>query len=151
MKNIFLTLFLLLGTLSIQAQEIKWLTLDEAIARQKKNPKPIFMNVYTDWYEPCKMLDNETFKDPDVIDFVNKNYYAVKFNAEGNIKLTYKGISYDNPSYDSNRRGRNSAHEFTKFLKVSGYPSMYILDKNGNVTQNVVGYKTDKELLKILE
>jgi thioredoxin-related protein len=151
MKNILLVFFLFLGTLSMQAQEIRWLTLDEALAKQKKYPKPIFMDVYTDWYEPCKMLDKETFQDPTVIDFINRNYYPVKFNAEGNSTVTYKGVSYDNPNYDPNRKGRNSAHEFTKFLQVGGYPSLYILDKNGNVTQNTVGYKSDQELLKFLK
>jgi thioredoxin-related protein len=151
MKNILLAFFLLLSTLTIQAQEIKWLALDEALARQKKNPKPIFMEVYTDWYEPCKLLDNNTFKDPTVIDVINRNYYPVKFNAEGNSKVTYKGVTYDNPNYDPNRKGRNSGHEFIKFLQVGGYPSMYILDKNGNVIQSIVGYKTHEELLKIIK
>ncbi|WP_394759466.1 thioredoxin family protein [Flavobacterium sp.] len=150
MKKIILGLFLIFGTISIQAQEIKWMTLDEALAKQKKNPKPIFMNVYTDWYAPCKMLDNETFQDAEVIDYINKNYYAVKFNAEGNSTVFFKGNKFDNPGYDPSRKGRNSAHELTTFLKVQGYPAIYIIDKGGDTQQQIVGYKTHDELLKIL-
>lgn len=150
MKKIILGLFLIFGTISIQAQEIKWMTLDEALVKQKKNPKPIFMNVYTDWYEPCKMLDKETFQDAEVIDYINKNYYAVKFNAEGNSTVFFKGNKFDNPGYDPSRKGRNSAHELTTFLKVQGYPAIYIIDKGGDTQQQIVGYKTHDELLKIL-
>ncbi|MBP9793045.1 MAG: thioredoxin fold domain-containing protein [Flavobacterium sp.] len=151
MKNIVLGLFLFLGTFSIQAQDINWMSLEEALAKQKKVAKPIFMDVYTEWCGPCKMLDKNTFKDPAVVDYVNKNYYAVKFNAEGNSKVNYQGAAFDNPGYDPNRKGRNSAHELTKHLKVPGYPSMYILDKKGNVQATVDGYKTPDELLKVLK
>ena len=150
MKKILLVLFLIIGTMSIQAQEIRWMTLDEALAKQKRNPKSIFMDVYTDWYGPCKMLDKDTFQDPEVIDFINKNYYAVKFNAEGNSVVTFKGNNFSNPGFDPNRKGRNSAHELTTFLKVQGYPAMYIIDRNGDTQQQIIGYKTHEELLKIL-
>ena len=151
MKTIILVLFLIFGTLAIQAQEIKWMTLDEALGKQKKNPKPIFMDVYTDWCGPCKMLDQNTFQDKAISDYLTANYYAVKFNAEGNSSITYRGVIYTNPGFDSNRKGRNSAHDFTKFLKVAGYPSMYIIDKRGEVQEPIVGYRTPDELLPILK
>jgi thioredoxin-related protein len=151
MKKILLILFLILGTLTIQAQEIKWMSIDEALAKQKKNPKPIFMDIYTDWCGPCKMLDANTFHDKAVVDYISANYYAVKFNAEGDSTVNYQGVVYSNPGYDPNRRGRNSAHDFTKFLKVTGYPSMYILDKNGAVKTPLVGYRTPEQLLNDLK
>ena len=36
-------------------------------------------------------------------------------------------------------------------LKVPGYPSMYILDKKGNVQETIDGYKTPEELLKVIK
>ena len=65
------------------AQEINWVTLEKAIELQKKTPKKIMMDVYTSWCGPCKMLDKNTFQNADVVKYVNANYYAVKFNAEG--------------------------------------------------------------------
>ena len=151
MKKILLMLFLTVGAITAQAQEIKWMTFDEAIKAQKKNPKPIFMDVYTDWCGPCKMLDKNTFSDKEVADFVSKNYYAVKFNAEGNSEVNYKGKKYANPGFDPNRRGRNGVQEFTMFLQVQGYPSMFILDKKGELKAPLVGYRTPEELLKDLK
>lgn len=150
MKNIITAFLLFFGVLSMQAQEIRWMSIDEAIAKQKKSPKPIFLDVYTDWYGPCKMLDKETFQDPEFVEYINKNYYAVKFNAEGNSVINFKGNKYSNPGFEPNRKGRNSTHEFTKLLKVSGYPAMYIIDRNGEIERTIVGYKTHDELLRIL-
>lgn len=151
MKKIFLIFAVFISAVSLQAQEIKWMTFDEAIAMQKKNPKPIFMDVYTDWCGPCKMLDKNTFQTKEFAEFINANYYAVKFNGEGNTEVNYKGKKYSNPGYDPNRKGRNSMHEFTGFLKVEGYPSMYVLDRSGEIAKVIVGYYQTEQLLAELK
>ncbi|WP_291116457.1 thioredoxin family protein [Flavobacterium sp. UBA6135] len=145
-----LLLFAFISFYFVQAQEIKWMSFDEAIALQKENPKPIFMDVYTDWCGPCKMLDKNTFQTKEVSEYINANYYAVKFNGEGNTTVNYKGRKFSNPGYDANRKGRNSMHEFTGFLKVEGYPSMYVLDKNGEIAKVIVGYYQPEQLLSEL-
>jgi thioredoxin-related protein len=147
MKKLLLVLFVALGSIAVQAQEIKWLSMDEALAAQKKKAKPIFMDVYTDWCGPCKMLDKNTFQDKAVADYINQNYYAVKFNAEGNSTITYKGKKYSNPQYVADRKGRNAMHEFTAFLKVQAYPSMMVFDSKGEVKAPIVGYLTPDQLL----
>ncbi len=150
MKKALLILSLSLISLVSSAQEIKWMTMDEALEAQKKEAKPIFMDVYTDWCGPCKMLDKNTFNDPAVVEFISKNYYAVKFNAEGKEIINHKGIKYTNPGYDEAKKGRNSMHDFTKFLKVRGYPTMLIFDESGAVSRDLVGYRTAEQLLSEL-
>ncbi len=150
MKKAFF-LFAMLIAVVAEAQEIKWMTFNEALALQQKNPKPIFMDVYTDWCGPCKMLDKNTFQTKEVSDYINTNFYAVKFNGEGNESVQYKNATFTNPKYDPERKGRNSMHEFTGFLKVEGYPSMYIFDKTGEVGNVIVGYYQPEELLAQLK
>src|SRR5690606_25444757 len=147
MKKLFLLImFIGLGTY-VQAQEtIKWMTFNEALELQKKKPKKIFMDVYTDWCGPCKMLDRNTFQNEDVAKYVNENFYAVKFNAEGTEKIDYKDFTYTNPGYVPNKRGRNSQHQFTQQLSVRGYPTLVFFDEKGDVITPVVGYKTPKQL-----
>ncbi|MGV3460373.1 MAG: thioredoxin family protein [Flavobacterium sp.] len=151
MKKLLLALFIALGSMAVQAQEIKWMTMDEAVAAQKKKAKPIFMDVYTDWCGPCKMLDKNTFHDKEVVEYINANYYAVKFNAEGNSEVNYKGKKYTNPQHVAGRTGRNAVHEFTYLLKVEAYPSMMIFDTKGEVKERIVGYHTPDLLMPILK
>jgi len=134
-------------TLSAIAQEINWITMDEALELQKKEPKKIFMDVYTNWCGPCKMLDKNTFHNADVVKYVNEHYYAVKFNAEGNDKVTYKDKAYSNPNYDATKANRrNSAHEFSRFLKVRAYPTMVFFDEEGGFISPITGYLKPQQL-----
>jgi thioredoxin-related protein len=151
MKKLLLALFVALGTFAVQAQEIKWMSMDEALAAQKKKAKPIFMDVYTDWCGPCKMLDKNTFADKEVAEYINKNFYAVKFNAEGNSEVTLNGKKYSNPKYIPNRKGRNAVHEFTLFLNVNAYPSMVVLNTKGEVDNTIVGYHQPQQLIDALK
>lgn len=139
---------------SLSAQEINWMTFDEALAAQKENPKKIIVDAYTTWCGPCKLLDKNTFGNKKVADFINEHYYAVKFNAEGTEEVNYLDNVYTNPRHDPNRRGRNSQHEFAQAMKLRGYPSIVFFDELGNYIQPVVGYKTPRQLeifLKMIE
>lgn len=145
MKNllVLLCLFIAGNTFS---QEIRWMTMDEALAAQKKEPRKIFMDVYTTWCGPCKLLDKNTFSDKSVIDYINKHYYAVKFNAEGEESVTYQGFTYTNPNYRPERKGRNAQHLFAHALKVNAYPTMAYFKEDGSLIQTVPGYHTPKQL-----
>ena len=144
MKNILYICLLFVGVMN--AQEINWMTMNEALEAQKTAPKKIFMDVYTDWCGPCKLLDKKTFHNEDVVTYVNANYYAVKFNAEGTEEIHYNDFTYTNPNYNPERKGRNSQHFFANALKINAYPSMVFFDEESKVIAPVPGYKTPQQL-----
>lgn len=152
MKNISYIFILVVLTAFVsptknEAKKINWITLEEAIAFQKKEPRKIIMDVYTNWCGPCKMLDKYTFSNTDVIDYVNKNYYAVKFNAEGNSEVTYQGKTFKNPNYNPAKANRrNSSHEFSRFLRVRAFPTMVFFDEQANYIAPVPGYHKPRQL-----
>lgn len=126
--------------------EIKWYTVEEAIAAAAKSPRKIMIDVYTQWCGPCKMMSQNTFTDPKFIEYMNANYYCVKFDAESAEALTFKGQLFSNPDYDPNKTGRNGVHQFARFLKVSAYPTLVFLEPDGSYIGPIVGYKTAKDL-----
>lgn len=146
MKYLLLTVTFLLLTTFVSAQEIKWMSMNEALAAQKKAPKKILMDAYTTWCGPCKLMDQKTFTNKNVINYVNKHFYAVKFNAEGTEEVMYKDFNYTNPNFDPSRKGRNSQHFFADALKVTGYPSLVFFDEKSEVIAPIVGYRTPVQL-----
>jgi hypothetical protein len=48
---------------------------------------------------------------------VNKNFYAVKFDAESGEEVTFKGKTYKNPTFNpAMKTGRNGTHELTQAI-----------------------------------
>lgn len=146
MKKLLLILTLILSVSGIQAQEINWMSMNEALEAQKENPKKIFVDAYTTWCGPCKMLDKNTFTNKDVVKYVNENYYAVKFNAEGNEVINFKDKVFKNPNYDPEKKGRNAVHQFALAMGVNAYPTMVFFDENAGFISPVKGYLTPEKL-----
>ena len=62
--------FIILFILNIShGQEVNWISMDKAQELQKKVPKNIMMDVYTDWCGPCKLMDKNTFQNGKYIIF----------------------------------------------------------------------------------
>lgn|SRR5690554_43878 len=147
MKKVLSLIALVLVATNLSAQEINWVTLEKAVELQKKNPKKIMIDAYTNWCGPCKMLDKNTFQNKDVAAYVNKHYYAVKFNAEGDETINFKGNVFKNPGYNpANANKRNSAHQLASYFSVRSYPTILFLDEQAEFLTPVIGYKTPQQL-----
>lgn len=134
---------------------IKWVSLEEAQALTKKTPKPLFIDVYTSWCGPCRMLDAKTFNDQKLADYVNKHYYPVKFNAESGDPVTFKGQKFENPEFNPAMVGsRNGTHQLTYAIaNVQGriaYPTVVYLDSELNVLAPVQGLMDPAQMEPIL-
>ncbi len=130
------------------AEEIKWYTWDEAIELNKKEPKKLFIDLYTDWCGWCKRMDATTFKDPKVVAHMNANYYAIKFDAEQKEE-----VLYNNHTFKFIDQGRRGVHELAYSLldgKLS-YPSyVYMTEKVERIYVSK-GYKQADQFIKELD
>ncbi|WP_367890032.1 thioredoxin family protein [Polaribacter batillariae] len=105
------------------------------------------MDMYAVWCGPCRILDKNTFQNKSVAAYVNKNYYAVKFNAEGNDEVSFKDKVFKNPNYDPKKaKSRNSGHELSTYFGVRAYPTIVFLDEKAEFIAPIPGYKTPKQL-----
>jgi thioredoxin-related protein len=137
MKKHFLTAVLLSVAILVlgQTQEkpkdlVNWISFEEAIAKQKENPKTIMIDMYTDWCGWCTKMDAETFHNPDIANYINTYFYAVKFNAERTDTMIYEGKTYVNLN-----TGKRSSHQLAQQL-LSGrmsYPTIVYIDYENNV------------------
>lgn len=149
MRTLFAAAILCLGiNFNFYAQEAKihWMSVEEVEKAMESEKRPVMMDVYTTWCGPCKMMMANTFTNPNVISYINKNYYAVKFDAEHPNKVVYQGKEYNNPTYDPNRRGRNGVHELSRALKVNAYPTIVYFDEDFKIITANSGYKQPRQL-----
>src|SRR5688572_33238081 len=73
---------------------VKWITFEEAIKKSKTEKRAIFVDVYTDWCGWCKVMDKNTFSDPQVAKILNDKFYAVKFDAEQREDVVFNGHTF---------------------------------------------------------
>ncbi|MBS1764638.1 MAG: DUF255 domain-containing protein [Bacteroidetes bacterium] len=151
-RRLFLTLTFtaLVGFLFVQCTQrttetkIKWMDFESAVAASEKNPKKLFIDVYTHWCGWCKKMDASTFMNDTVAAYINANFYPVKFNAESHDTIMFKGTRFVFvPEYKS--------HELAISLlnRQMGYPSYVFLDEKFNMLKVVPGYMTPETFMPI--
>ena len=129
----------------VKKEGIEWLTLEEAAAKSKIEPRKIVVDVYTDWCGWCKKMDKSTFTDPQVVAYVKKNYYAVKLNAEGKEPISINGKKYN---YNAQYRAHEAA--IALLNGQMSYPTTVYLDEKMKIISPVPGYLDVKDFKNIL-
>jgi thioredoxin-related protein len=112
-----------------KSEKIKWYTFEEAYKLNKKKPKKIFIDVYTDWCGWCKKMDSETFTNPVISEYMSKHFYCVKFDAEMKDTLVLDGVTFVNKNPNSKRSTHQLAVELLKGKLA--YPSLVFLNEQG--------------------
>jgi thioredoxin-related protein len=147
--NLLLTLLFL--TLVSKAQEenglVNWLTLAEAQEKNKQQPKPFLVDIYTDWCGWCKHMMKTTYSNPNLASYINANFYAVKFNAETKDTIEYNGKKY----YPTSAQPKTPHELAIKFLGQSlSYPSTIFVTNNYEYTMLSQGYLDEKKIEPLL-
>jgi thioredoxin-related protein len=130
-----------------EAGGIKWMTWEQVEKAQKVQPRKVYVDIYTDWCGWCKRMDATTFTNPEIINYINNNYYAVKFDAETkeNIKLNGKEYKF----VPSGSRGYNELAAEIMRGQMS-YPTTVYMNENLEVIFPVPGYMSAQDLERVI-
>lgn len=155
MKRLIFIFFirLLLFSYDCSAQKINWLTFVQLEDSLNVKPKKVLLFFYADWCEYCKKMEQVAFKDKNIINLLNSNFYSVKMNAESKQEIHFDGITYYNKNIG---KSRTPYHELALLLasrknREFSLPVTLILDNNFTVQNRYFEYLSPKKLREILE
>lgn len=105
--------------------QFKNISFDEALKLAEKEKKLIFIDAYTSWCGPCKLMSKNTFTDEKVGAYFNKNFINLKIDMEKDTD------------------GPNVARRFS----VSAYPTFLFVDGKGKLNSRLIGYMAPSDFL----
>lgn len=130
MKKLILTLFLVLGSLTIQAQELTWQTdMNKALEISKKTKKPLLLFFTgSDWCGWCIRLQKEVLKTPEFAKWAKDNVVLVE--------LDFPRRTAQQPEIQKQNT------ELQQALGVRGYPTVWFVNatkKDGKINLEQIG------------
>ena len=149
-KWLYITVIFLWAIPSGFAQ-LKTYTFEEAEKLSKENPKPLVIFIRTSWCNYCKMMENSTFKKPEIITLLNTNFYFISLDAESK-----EDIHFNNRIFSFKPNGQNTGiHELATALATINsqvsYPTLAILQSDFSIVFQKHSFLNSKQLQAILE
>lgn len=131
--------------------QLKTYSFQEAEELTKSKPKPLVIFIHTSWCNYCKMMENSTFKNPEVINLLNNDFYFISLDAESKEE-----IHFNNHTFKFKPRGQNTGiHELATALATIDseviYPTITILESDLSILFQKHSFLNAKALLTILE
>ncbi|WP_027379684.1 thioredoxin family protein [Chryseobacterium daeguense] len=130
MKKLISGLFLFstIITFAQEAIQFQELPFKDLIAKAKKENKIVFIDAYTSWCGPCKMMEKNIFTKKSVGDYYNTNFVNGRFDME-------KG------------EGREIAAKYG----VRSYPTYLFLNGDGELVSQNFGYMEESMFLTMAQ
>lgn len=144
MKKFLILIFILIANQNLA--QLKTHTFEEAEKLSIENPKPFVIFIHTSWCKYCKMMQNSTFKNEEIIKQSNENFYFISFDAEAKNDITF-----NNHIFKFKPKGNNSGvHELAESLSNQTYPTITILNPDYAILVQIESFVNAKQLLNYL-
>ncbi len=121
-----------------QKNALTWVSYDEGLEIARQEGKKVFVEFTTDWCGWCKKMHATTFKDPEVIKFLNTYYVTISVNGDSRDSLNVDGFM-------TTEKG------VTRDYGVRSYPTYWFLESDGEKITLLKGYKDNVFLTNALD
>ncbi|MCD6441241.1 MAG: thioredoxin fold domain-containing protein [Candidatus Marinimicrobia bacterium] len=138
-KILAMIITVLIMTQFVNAAEKAWYSYNEGMKFAEKEEKHIIIDFYADWCTWCKVMDKETFSDPQVQKYLFENFIPIKLNAENSTEtVAFQGQKL-------------TPRELTTAFRITGFPSVAFLTPKSEVITVVPGYIKKDMFMNLLQ
>ncbi|PJJ67544.1 thioredoxin fold domain-containing protein [Chryseobacterium geocarposphaerae] len=126
MKKLAILSSLFIGALAFaQGMKFEEGNFATILAKAKKEKKLVFIDAYTTWCGPCKLMAKNIFPLQAVGDYYNSHFVNAKIDME-----------------------KGEGIELAKKYNVKAYPTYLFVDGNGEIVHRTLGYVEEKDFIQ---
>lgn len=126
MKKLAILSSLFIGALAFaQGMKFEESNFATVLAKAKKEKKLVFIDAYTTWCGPCKLMAKNIFPLQAVGDYYNTHFVNAKIDME-----------------------KGEGIELAKKYNVKAYPTYLFVDGNGEIVHRTLGYVEEKDFIQ---
>ncbi len=146
----FLLIFnsILNNNLTAQIKKIKFSEFDSLQIINKKNT---IIFIHTDWCVYCKIMTNSTFKNNEIIEKINKDFYFIELNGEEKKTIQFNSHTFNYKPTGVYVGTHELALELATINHKIAYPTICVLNNKKEIIFQKSGYLNNLELLLILK
>lgn len=104
------------------------LSFDEALAKARAENKLLFVDCYTTWCGPCKLMSEKVFSQKKVSEFFNPRFVSVKFDME-----------------------KEEGKKFARNYNVASYPTFFLIRADGTLQHKISGAYEVDEFIRLVK
>ncbi|MCP2026313.1 thioredoxin-related protein [Flavobacterium sp. HSC-32F16] len=150
MKKLFI-IFFFFGITSTGFCQLKSSTFEEVDSLQQIQKRKIIVFIHTDWCQFCQRMKTTTFKNQEIIEKLNSNFYFIDFNAEEK-----RDITFNNQIFKYKPSGNYvGVHELALQLGTINnqivYPVLCVLNEQKEIILQYNNYLSPKNFKLLLE
>lgn len=150
MKKLFI-IFFFFGITSTGFCQLKSRTFEEVDSLQQIQKRKIIVFIHTDWCQFCQRMKTTTFKNQEIIEKLNSDFYFIDFNAEEK-----RDITFNNQIFKYKPSGNNvGVHELALQLGTINdqivYPVLCVLNEGNEIIVQYSNYLSPKDFNLLLE
>lgn len=105
---------------------ISWQEFKTGFKGASEKNKPIFLYFYADWCTYCTKLKQTTFRDKNVLAFLNEHFISIRVNTDIDKQLAAN-------------------------WQIRGLPTMWFLEPDSTRINSIPGYVNEEQFLTVLK
>jgi thioredoxin-related protein len=150
MKKLAIIIFFL-GMTSSGFCQLQNRTFEEIEALQQIQNRKTIIFIHTDWCQFCQRMKSTTFKNNEIMESLNSNFYFIDFNAEEK-----RDIIFNTQTFKYQPTGNNvGVHELALQLGAINnqiiYPVLCVLNEKNEIILQYNNFLSPSDLKLLLE
>lgn len=151
MKKLILIFFFFFGITSTGFCQLKSRSFEEVDSLQQIQKRKIIVFIHTEWCQFCQRMKTTTFKNKEIAEKLNSEFYFIDLNAEEKRDITFNKQTFKYQPSGNNVGVHELALQLGTINNQIVYPVLCVLNEKNEIIVQYNNYLSPKDFKLLLE